>query len=76
MSDNDSKFLLQVFNVNFLELVKQKGLYPYEYRDCFKNFSDEKVPDRCGFSSSLKDKCFGEKEYFQSLMFGFCVKWI
>ena len=30
LSDNDFKYLSQEFSGDFLELVKQKGVYPYE----------------------------------------------
>ena len=36
LSDNDFKFLSREFNCEFLKLVKQKGMYPYEYMDSFK----------------------------------------
>ena len=31
LSEMDFKYLLQEFNGDLLELVKQKGVYPYEY---------------------------------------------
>ena len=30
LSDNDFKYLSEEFSCKFLELVKQKGMYPYE----------------------------------------------
>ena len=36
LSDNDFKFLSQEVTVDLLKLVKQKGVYPYEYMDSFK----------------------------------------
>ena len=47
----------------FLELVKEKGVYPYEYMNSFKKFSEHKLPDKCEFFKSLKDKCISEKDY-------------
>ena len=61
LSDNDFKYLSGEFRSEFLKLVKQKGVYPYEYMDSFKKFSEDKLPDRCKFFSSLKDKCISEK---------------
>ena len=29
----------------------------------FKRFSEDKLPDRCKFYSSLKDECISEKDY-------------
>ena len=51
----------------FLKLVKQKGVYPYEYMDSFKKFSEDKLPDRCEFFSSLKDKCISERDYSRAI---------
>ena len=60
---NDLKYLSQEFSQDLLELLKQKGVYPYEYMDSIKKLFDEKSPDRCKFFSSLKDKSVSEKEY-------------
>ena len=46
-----------------LELVKEKGVFPYEYMDSFKKFSEDKLPDKCEFFNSLKDECISEKDY-------------
>ena len=40
LSDNDFKYLSEEFSGEFLKLVKQKGVYPYEYMDSFKKFSE------------------------------------
>ena len=48
-SDNDFKYFSEEFSGEFLELVKQKGVFPYEYMDSFKKFSENKLPDRCKF---------------------------
>ena len=55
LSGSDFKHLSQEFRGTFLKLVKQKREYRYEYMDTFKTFSDDKLPDRCTFLSSLKD---------------------
>ena len=55
LSDNDFKNLYKEFSGKYLELVKQKGVYPYEYFDSFQKFSKNKLPDISKFFSSLKD---------------------
>ena len=35
LSDNDFKYRSEEFSGEFLKLVKQKGVYPYEYMDSF-----------------------------------------
>ena len=62
LSDNDFKYLSEEFSGEFLELLKQKGVHPYEYMDSFKKFSENILPGRCKFFSSLKDVCISEKD--------------
>ena len=40
LSDNDFKYLSQEFSGDLLELVKQRGVYPYEYLDSLEKFSE------------------------------------
>ena len=42
LSDNDFKYSSQEFNGDLFELVRQKGMYPYENMDSFKKFVDDK----------------------------------
>ena len=55
------------FSGEFLELVKEKGVYPYEYIGSFKKFSENKLPDKSKFFSSLKDECISEKDYLKAV---------
>ena len=45
----------------------KKGIYPYEYMGSFEMFSEDKLPDRCEFFSSLKKKSISEKNYLHDL---------
>ena len=65
-SDNDFKYLSEEVNGEFLELVKQKGVYPYEYMHSFKKFSDNRLSHTCKSFGSLKDKCINEKDYLKA----------
>ena len=56
LNDKDFKYLSEEFSGEKLKIVKQKGVYPYEYVDNFKKFSKNELPDKCEFFSSLKDK--------------------
>ena len=55
LTDNDFKYLTKEFGSKNLELLKQKGAYPYEYMNSFKRFSEEKLPDKECFYSPVKD---------------------
>ena len=64
---NSSLDLSEEFSGEFLRLVKQKGVYPYEYVGSFNKFSENKLPNRCKFFSSLKGKCISKKYYLKAL---------
>ena len=67
LSDDDFKYLSQKFISDLLKLVKQKGVYPYETIDSFKRFSEDELPDKSNFFSSLKDECISEKDYLHAI---------
>ena len=54
------------FSGELLKLVKQKGVYPYKCINSFKKFSENKLPDRSKFFSSLKDERISEKDYLKA----------
>ena len=63
LSSDDFKYLSEEFSGELLELVKEKGVYPYKYMDSFERFSENKLPDMSKFFCSLKDECISEKDY-------------
>ena len=54
LSDEDFKYLVEEFGSKNLELLKQKGAYPYEYMNSFERFKEKKLPARKYFFSSTK----------------------
>ena len=64
---NDFKYLSSVFSGEQLELVKQKGIYPYEYMNSFKRFKEDCLPDKDCFFNSFKDCCVTDEEYFRAV---------
>ena len=52
LGKNDLKYLSQEIDNNVLDLVKQKGFYPYEYMSDFEKFKEE-LPSKGKFHSSL-----------------------
>ena len=74
LSDNDFKSLSQGFSGEFLKLVKQKEVYPYEYMNSFKKFFDDKLPDRCTFFSSFKDEYISKNYYLHAIDFWIMFK--
>ena len=41
LSDRDFKYFTEEFGSKNLELLKQKGAYPYEYINSFKRFNEK-----------------------------------
>ena len=60
LSEEDFKYLVEEFGSENLELLKQKGDYPYEYMNSFERFNEEKLPARKYFYSSTKDGKIGD----------------
>ena len=46
-----------------LELMKKKGVYPYDYMDSFDRFNETELPKRKDFYSLLNDTYISEEEY-------------
>ena len=63
LNNEDFKYLSEVFKGEKLELIKKKGIYPYEYFDSFGKFNKSKLPDIDCFFSSLKNCGITEGEY-------------
>ena len=54
LSDEDFKYLVEEFGSENLEILKQKGAYPYEYMNNFERVNAKKLPARKYFHSSTK----------------------
>ena len=54
LPDEDFKYLVEEFGSKNLELLKQKGDYPYEYMNSFERFNEEKLPARKYFIALQK----------------------
>ena len=59
-------YLSQEFNEKQLELLKQKGYYPYEYLNSFERFDVTKLPNKETLNT-LNEKHIGDKGYEHAL---------
>ena len=62
LSDEDFKYLVEEFGPENVELLKQKGDYPYVYMNSFERFNEEKLPVEKYFYSSTKDGKIGDDD--------------
>ena len=60
---NGFKNISKYYTPEQLELIKQKGFYPYEYMDTEEKFNDTKLPPQEAFYSKLSGKGITEKNY-------------
>ena len=54
--DKDFKYLVEECSSENLEILKEKGAYPYEYMNSFERFNEKKLPARKYFFSSTKKR--------------------
>ena len=55
LSDEGFKYLVEEFGFENLELLKEKGDYPYEYMNNFERFNEKKLPAKKYFYSSTNN---------------------
>ena len=60
LSDKDVKYLVKEFGSKHLELLKQKGAYPYEHMNSFEKFEEKELSNKESFFSSTKKGKIGD----------------
>ena len=60
---NGFKNISKYYTPEEVELIKQKGFYPYEFMDKVEKFKNTKLPPREAFYSKLSGKGITEKNY-------------
>ena len=60
---NGFKNISKYYTPEEVELIKQKGFYPYEYMDVIEKFNDLKPPPQNAFFSKLSGRGITEKNY-------------
>ena len=63
LSDEDFKYLVEEFGSENLELLKQKGAYPYEYTNSFERFNGSTKDEKIGNDGKIPDGHISVKDY-------------
>ena len=50
-----------------LKLMKQKGVYPYDYMDSFNRFNEKKLPNKDDFYSMLNNEHISDTQYVHAI---------
>ena len=59
----DLKYISEEFTGDKLSLMSQKGVYPYDYTDCFEKFNQTELSTTNEFFSVLNDQHITNREY-------------
>ena len=57
------KYTRKVFKKEKLELMTQKGVYPYDYMDSFERFNETQLPSKDDFFSQLTQDAITDEQY-------------
>ena len=57
------KYTSEVFKRERLELMTQKGVYPYDYMDSFEIFNETQLPSKDDFFSQLTQDAITDEQY-------------
>lgn len=64
LNDNDFKHTSKIFTTTYqFELMRKKGIYPYDYMDCFSKYENKYLPSRELFYNSLMKQHISDIEY-------------
>ena len=57
------KYTSKMFKGDKLDLMAQKGVYPYDYMDSFNRFEETQLPNKVDFYSILNDENISDEDY-------------
>ena len=57
------KYTSEVFKKEKLELMTQKGVYPYDYMDSFERFNETQLPSKDDFFSQITQDAITDEQY-------------
>ena len=63
LPDDAFKYTQQVFIKEQFNLMKQKGIYPYDYMDSFSKFNETQLPNKKDFYSILNNQHISHEQY-------------
>ena len=63
LPDEAFKYTKQEFKKEQFNLMKQKGIYPYDYMDSFNRFNETQLPKKQDFYSILNNEHISDEQY-------------
>ena len=62
-NSNVFKYLSNQFKDEKLQLLKRKGIFPYDYLDSFDRFNEDKLPNKEAFYNRLQNTNISDEDY-------------
>ena len=63
LPDEAFKYTKHEFKKEQFNLMKQKGIYPYDHMDCFDRFNETQLPEKQDFYSILNNEHISDEQY-------------
>ena len=63
LPDESFKYTKETFKNELFQLMKQKGVYPYDYKDSFDKFNETELPKQEDFHSILNNENITDDQY-------------
>ena len=63
LPDDAFKYTSEAFKNELFKMMKQKGIYPYDYMDNLDKFNNKQLPSKDGFFSILTDEFIIDKQH-------------
>ena len=63
LPDEAFKYTKHEFKKEQFNLMKQKGIYPYDHMDCFDRFNESQLPKKQDFYSILNNEHISDEQY-------------
>ena len=66
-NSNVFKYLSSQFKDEKLQLLKKKGIFPYDYLDSLDRFKEDKLPSKEAFYNRLQNTNVSDEDYHHAL---------
>ena len=63
LEDDEFKYLVESCTTSHFDLVRRKGLYPYDYMDSIERFDETELPSQDAFFNKLSGSSCSDIDY-------------
>ena len=61
--DDEFKYLVETYTTSHLDLIRRKGVYPYDHMDSFERFEETQLPYQDAFCNKLSGDSCSDSDY-------------